>query len=87
MDLTAYIAQGEQEFRAVGATKPQGYASAPAYDAKLITWYLIYHTGKAPKAIRSSRGYTYNVTDGNGIKFKARITNYNDHRAGVVAIG
>lgn len=82
MDLTKYIAEGEQEFRAPGAEKPKGLASSPSYDAKLITWHLLYRTGIAPKKITSGRGHSYNVWT-RGSQFSARISDYNDHRDGI----
>lgn len=87
-DLTQYIAEGETEFRAAdGATKPNGLESSPHYDAKLITWYALYHSGVAPSTIRSGRGHTYTVIHLGRMFPGVYISDYADHRAGVQRCG
>jgi hypothetical protein len=87
-DLSNVIAEAEAAFRAAdGATKPSGLASSPNYDARLITWYSLYHTGKAPKTISTGRGHTYNVTHLGKRYTGVYISDYADHRAGVQRCG
>lgn len=78
-DLTYCIDPAAAAFRG-GAERPEGLPSAPSYDAALITWHALYHTGQQPRAISCGRGHSYNVT------LHVTIVDYADHRFGVVGI-
>lgn len=85
MNLDQYIAEGEASFHATspGEARITGYPSSPAYDARLITWHVLYWTGETPKAIATSRGHSYRVTMPGGDVRIVTIENYRDHRDGV----
>ena len=85
--LSQYIEEGIAEFRALGMMRPDGIPSSPHFDAKLITWHCLYHTGDAPKSITTGRGHNYNIELAHGVGWrKVRITDYTDHRNGIVFI-
>ena len=65
--------------------RPDGYPSSPVYDASLIYQHVLYWCGRAPKQISTGRGHSYNVFIGPN-KYQVRITDYKDHRNGVVGL-
>lgn len=86
-DLTAYAAEGTQEYLDGKLSKPSGLASSPAYDARLIAWHIAYHAGiNELRAITTGRGHSYNVTLRGGRKAVCRIVDYADHRFGVTGL-
>lgn len=82
--LSEYILEGERSFRDGG--RVEGLPSSSAYDARLITWHVLYHTGRAPRDILTGRGHSYNVILTGSRAYSVRIADYRDHRAGVVGI-
>lgn len=86
-DLTQYVEEARREWDSP-AQKLTGIPSSSAYDAKLIAWYCVYHTGRWPHVITTGRGHSYNVRmDWRGKPHSVRITNYQDHRNGVQGLG
>lgn len=85
MNLNQYIAEGEAAYLAPNGLKIDGFPSSPAYDAQLITAHVLYHTGRAPRDINTSRGHTYRVNV-NGTERVMRITDYKDHRYGITGL-
>jgi len=52
-------------------------------DIALITWWSLYHRGKAPQDVRPSRGSTYRFTAYYGSEEIVRVNDAQDHRQGV----
>ena len=84
MDLNDYIDEGYEAL--VANRPPAGIPSSPAYDAALITKHVHYHTGRLPREIHTSRGHSYRVVTDDFHKVVVRITDYQDHRFGVVGM-
>lgn len=87
----ALIERAETAFRAPGADLARTYrdadccASSENADKILITWFYLYHYGRAPLHIKASRGYTYRVTMRAG-ECTVRTVDSHDHRSGVVEL-
>ena len=77
-----FVNEAEQSFRALGTTVPAGIPSSDHYDAGLITWHVLYWTGKKPEHLARSRGHSYKFGLF-GAAYVVRVTDYNDHREGV----
>jgi len=59
-----------------------GYPSSTHYDIQLLTWHVVYWTGRRPYEIRPSREHSY-LVKAPSVEFTARIADYNDHRRGI----
>jgi hypothetical protein len=60
-------------------------ATSVTADIALITWHLLYHTGRRPVAVAPSRGHSFRVyrwDDGSDYD-TYRVVDPRDHRAGV----
>jgi hypothetical protein len=78
-------------FRSPGADLRRLYRDIDAMpssthaDIALITWWYLYHYGRAPRYVRPSRGHSYRVTFTAG-EGKVQTVDSFDHRRGVVEL-
>jgi hypothetical protein len=63
------------------------YQTSTNGDVALITWHFIYHTGSAPRGVRTSRGHSYRAMNAYGLEYDVRVADCYDHRNGVVGTG
>ncbi len=85
------IETAAEAFRSPGADLRRVYRDIDAMpssthaDIALVTWWYLYHYGRAPLYVRPSRGQTYRVTTRAG-EGKVRTVDSYDHREGVVEL-